>query len=97
MHYVFALFDPWRFEIKEYPSSGGYNIEVMRGRFKSLLQLKSNEGEIAPRFGLQFDGLHEIFREMPLKTDKDALTRIYNKILLDERARVEKINGRLPL
>lgn len=36
MHYVFALFDPWRFEIKEYPFSGAYRTDILRGKFRSL-------------------------------------------------------------
>jgi len=95
MHYVFALFDPWRFEIKEYPSSGGYKIDVMRNRFKALLQLKSNEGEVASRFGLQFDGLHEIFTEMPILKDTESLEKIYGKILLDEKLKREIRNGEI--
>ena len=36
MHYVFALFNPWRYEILKYPNSNGYDIDIFRNRFKSL-------------------------------------------------------------
>lgn len=90
MHFVFGLFDPWRFEIKEYPYSGDYNIDILRGRSKFLLHLKSNEEEIAPRFGLLFDGRHELFEPLPLVTDKDALDKLYRNIIEEERMRKEK-------
>jgi len=95
MHYVFALFDPWRFEIKEYPFTGAYKTEILRGRFRSLIHLKTNEGEIAPRLGLYFDGKHEIFSEMPLATDTVALEKIYKQITDEERERINKLTGKL--
>lgn len=95
MHYVFGLFDPWRFEIKEYPYQGAYNTEVLRGRFRSLIHLKSNEDEIAPRLGLYFDGKHELFQEMPIHTDKEALEKIYNRILAEEQEKRDRFKKTL--
>lgn len=92
---VFALFSPWRYEIKAYPHSEGYNIDVLRNRFRSLLMLKNNEGEMAPRLGMLFDGKHEIFQEMPLLTDKEGLDRIYNQIIKEEQERKEKFTKKL--
>jgi len=87
---MFALFSPWRYEIPWYPNADGYNIEILRDRFKSLLMLKNNEGEMAPRCGLYFDGKREIFKEMPLPTDKEKLNEIYDRIIIYEKERKEK-------
>ena len=95
MHYVFGLFDPSRFEIENYPKATDYNINILRGAFRSLIHLKSNEDKIAPRFGLLFDGKHELFSEMPMVTNKDALNKIYERIMNDERLRLTKISGKL--
>ncbi len=92
MHYIFGLFSPWRFEIEKYPSvNSGYDISILRNTFVSLLQLKSNEGEMAPRFGLRFNGLHEIFSEMPMLDNKPALDELYKEVLLQQRERVERL------
>lgn len=85
MHNIFALFDPNRFEIKEYPFAGQYNIDVLRGNFRSLLHLKSNTSEIAPRFGMLFSGAFEVFEAMPLPDDTESLRKIYAKIMDAER------------
>jgi len=90
MHHVFGLFDPNRFEIKEYPHSGDYNIDILRGRFKSLINLKTNEEEIAPRLGMLFDGRHEIFQELPKADDKEALEKIYLQIITEEKNKIAK-------
>lgn len=95
MHYVFALFDPWRFEIKEYPFTGAYKTEILRARFRALLHLKSNEGEIAPRLGLYFDGKHEIFTEMPSISDTEELQQLYDKVDKEEREKIEKLRSKL--
>jgi len=88
MHNVLGLFDPHRFNIEQYPYQGDYNIKILRNRFKSLIHLKSNEGEIGPRLGLLFDGMHEIFTEMPRLDDKDELEKLYREIREQE---LEKI------
>lgn len=82
-HVLWALFNPWRYEIKQYPYSPGYNIDLLRNRFRSLLMLKSNESEIAPRLPLLFNGLRETFTELPPLEDVDALDKIYKSINLD--------------
>lgn len=95
MHYVFGLFDPWRFEIKEYPCQGGYKTDVLRGRFRSLIHLKSNEDEIAPRLGLYFDGKHEVFKEMPMITETEKLNILYNQVIEEEKQKKEKFKNTL--
>ena len=92
MHNVFGLFDPWRFEIPAYPNSEGYNTKLMRGKFKALIHLKTNENEMGPRLGLYFDGLHEIFEQMPQLGDKDALNLMYEKIMREEQQKRLKAN-----
>lgn len=82
-HVLWALFNPWRYEIKQYPYSPGYNIDILRNKFRSLLMLKANESEIAPRLPLLFNGLRETFTEMPSLDDVDALDKIYKDINLN--------------
>lgn len=89
-HYCFALFDPHRFDIKEYPFSGGYSVEILKNRFKVLLHLKSNEGEIAPRLPMLFNGAQEIFTQLPSLDNKEELNRIYNQIIQEEKEKIQK-------
>ena len=53
---IWALFNPWRYGILTYPNTKGYNIDVMRNKFRSLIMLKNNLDEMAPRLGLLFEG-----------------------------------------
>lgn len=87
MHTVFGLFSPWRYELPHYPSSDAYDCGILRNRIKSILHLKSNEGEMSPRLCLKFDGKHEIFEELPQVQDKDALQKIYTDIIEQEKAK----------
>lgn len=93
--YVFALFIPHRFNIQSYPRSDDYNISILRSKAAFLLQLKSNEGEISPRFGLYADYLHQTFEPLPLAADKENLNKIYTKITEDEKQRVARLQGRM--
>lgn len=86
---LLGLFHPWKYEIKRYPYQDGYNTEVLRNNFRSLLMLKNNEGEMAPRLPLWFDGRKEIFSEMPALTEKDALDKLYAGILAEETRKRE--------
>ena len=86
---LLGLFHPWKYELKRYPYQDGYNTEILRNRFRSLLMLKNNEGEMAPRLPLYFDGKHEIFSEMPALNDTDALNAMYSRILKEEVERKE--------
>ncbi len=86
---LLALFYPWKYEIKNYPYHNGYNIDVLRNRFRSLLMLKNNHGEMAPRLPLLFDGKHEDFKELPALTETDTLNALYAKVLKEETERKE--------
>lgn len=88
---LWALFNPWRYEIKKYPHSEGYNVDILRNRFRSLIHLKNNEGELAPRLGLWFDGLRETFDEMPSVNEKETLEKLYRKIEIEETEKREKL------
>jgi len=92
MHTVFALFDPHRFGIDEYPyvETGGYDIKTLRNQFRSLLMLKSNNGEIAPRLPLLFKGAQEIFQKLPPLENKGELSKIYNTIIEEQRNKIKK-------
>lgn len=91
MFYLFGLMHPWKYEIKKYPYNDGYDVEILRNRFRALLMLKNNEGEMAPRLPLLFDGKHEGFTDMPSLTDKPALDKLYGQILAEETERKERI------
>lgn len=85
IHVIWALFNPWRYGILTYPNAKGYNIDTLRNRFRSLLMLKNNFDEMAPRLGLYFDGGKGTFTELPSIQDEEALQRIYLQELENER------------
>lgn len=87
---LLGLFHPWKYEIKRYPYHDGYNTEILRNNFRSLLMLKNNEGEMAPRLPLWFDGKREIFSEMPTLKETDTLNAMYARILEEEKLRKEQ-------
>jgi len=93
---LLGLFHPWKYEIKRYPYQDGYNTEVLRNNFRALLMLKNNEGEMAPRLPLWFDGRKEIFTEMPDLAEKDKLDKLYGDILA-EAARKKELYARKQL
>lgn len=86
---LLGLFYPWKYEIKRYPYHDGYNVEILRNKFRALLMLKNNEGEMAPRLPLMFDGKKETFTEMPDLKETDTLNSIYAGILSEETKRKE--------
>lgn len=87
MHSVNALFSPFKYSIEEYPFKGGYDIKILRNRFRSLIHMKSNLGDTAPRLGLFMDGLVETFKEMPPYTDKESLDALYKQLYEYEERR----------
>lgn len=86
---LLGLFHPWKYEIKAYPYHDGYKTDILRNQFRSLLMLKNNEGEMAPRLALHFDGKRELFTEMPDIKETDQLNGMYAKILEEESKRKE--------
>ena len=90
MFAVFAIFDPFRYDLKSYPNSEGYSIEILRNKAKFLLMLKANEYAMAPRLGMLFDGAKEHFEELPRPEDKLALEQLYTKIIQEERDKIAK-------
>ena len=84
MHVIWALFNPWRYGILVYPNTKGYNIDTLRNKFRSLIMLKNNLEDMAPRLGLYFDGAKGIFTELPHITDQEALQRIYSGVIEQE-------------
>ena len=85
IHVIWALFNPWRYGILTYPNAKGWNIDTLRNRFRSLIMLKNNFDEMAPRLGLYFDGGKGTFSELPSVQDEEALQRIYLQELENER------------
>lgn len=92
-HLIWSLFTPHRYEIPNYlgnQDNEGYDIRILRNKFKALLQLKTNNEEAAPRLCLYFDGLHEIFSEMPSLQNKEELDKIYRQIIQEEKEKIQK-------
>lgn len=89
-HILFGLFSPWRYEITRFPNAEGYQTDILRNNFRSLSIIKTNEGMMAPRLGLYFDGRREIFSEMPLPHELQKLETIYQNIVEEEQKRKEK-------
>ena len=88
MHVIWALFNPWRYEIPSYPRSqkeGGWNTECLRDKFRSLIMLKNNLEAMAPRLGLLFEGGKGTFEELPSVKEEDKLQRIYANVIAEER------------
>jgi hypothetical protein len=88
---LLGLFHPWKYEIKRYPYHDGYDTNILRNRFRALLMLKNNEGEMAPRLPLWFDGKHEDFSEMPSLHQSEELSKIYARIMKEEAERKEML------
>ena len=81
VHLLFGIFNPWRYEIEYYPSADGYNTGKLKNNFRSLLLLKTNDGEIPyGRLGMFFNGKVEEFAELPLTENKDQLEAIYREV-----------------
>ena len=88
MHLLLALFSPFKYEIPRYPYAEGYNIEVLRDKFRALLMLKNNEGIMAPRLPLLFDGGNEVFTELPRLEEKEKLDQLYQQIIREEKEKL---------
>jgi hypothetical protein len=85
-HIIWALFNPWRYEIASYPhQKAGWNTEILRNRFRSLITLKNNLEEMAPRLGLYFEGSKGIFSELPAVDNEEELGKLYRHVLEQEK------------
>ena len=87
---LLGLFSPHKYEIEQYPYSGAYNVKVLRNKLLSLLCLKNNNGECAPRLCLNFDGKNEVITELPQVEDKEALEKLYNAVMKEELEKKSK-------
>ncbi len=75
---VLGLFAPDRYEIRQHR---GYNIMKMQDNYRSLIILKSRDGEANARIGLYFNGKVNEFIELPPKEDFEKDPSLYDKIL----------------
>lgn len=83
---IWALFNPWRYGITTYPhQKAGWDIEVLRNRFRSFITLKNNLEEMAPRLGLYFEGSKGIFSELPAVDNEEELGKLYRHVLEQEK------------
>jgi len=95
---VFAIFDPNRYDIEHYPSKDGYDVKLMRDRFRSLLMLKNSDDAMAPRVGLRFDGLNEEYYKLPrYDTEKDALQKVYDEMYAEDQKKALRKNEQMPI
>lgn len=92
LFYGIGIFNPWKYELLRYPNGKGYDINILRNNFRGINIFKNNEGDTGARLGLFFDK-HENFRQMPLTTDEQSLQIIYNKIIEDEKNRLQKFGN----
>lgn len=83
-HLIFSMFSPHRHDIISYPTPSKanpdnyYRIDILGNKFRSLRIIKANDTEVGMRVGLLFDGVSEIFDELPLPSDKEALEKVYS-------------------
>lgn len=63
---IFGLFAPDRFGIAKYPEQDGYNIQVLKDAYRSLIILKSNISECNKEIPFYFDGACSRFDELPM-------------------------------
>lgn len=74
---VIGWFAPDRFGVRNYPEENGYNIELLRDNFRSLIILKSNLSRTNIEIPMYFNGAASVVRELP---KPDQMQVIYNKI-----------------
>lgn len=84
-HLILSMFSPHRHDIVSYPAPSKvnpdnyYRIDILGNRFRSLRVIKANDSDVGMRVGLLFDGISEIFTELPPPTDKAALDKVYQQ------------------
>jgi hypothetical protein len=76
---VFSLFNSAKYKAfdKNYK---GYNMEVLKNKFRWLTILKHRDGMDNISQSLYFDGRINYFKELPHPTQKEQLQEIYKKI-----------------
>jgi hypothetical protein len=85
MHLIFGLFNPSRYELISYPHppksdpENCYRIDILGNRFRSLRVIKSNDSDVGMRIPLRFDGISEIFEELPLPKTEE-IKKIYESL-----------------
>ncbi len=90
-HLIFSLFSPHRHDIMAYPkptkerADEYYRIDLLGNRFRSLRVIKANDTDVGMRIGLLFDGVGEIFTELPPPSDKIGMAKIYEKFNAKEK------------
>jgi hypothetical protein len=92
LFYGIGIFSPWKYELLRYPNNKGYDIDILRNNFRAINIFKNNESDSGVRLGLFFDK-HEVFRQMPVTTDEAALKLIYDRIIEEEKKRIQKFGN----
>ena len=76
---VFGLFNPTRYQAyaKNY---NGYNMEILKNKFRLLSLLKHRDGADNVTSPLYFNGEINYFKELPLPTETEKLNQFYKTI-----------------
>lgn len=78
---IFSLFNPSRYEMSK---CNGYDINVMRDKFREVGVHKNRLGAVGLELGLYFEGASGTFKELPPIKEESKLHGIYERIKLGE-------------
>lgn len=82
---VMSLFTPYNYELKDYM---GYDITKFKKNITFLEVMVNRDGESNNVAPLYVDGSVTYFKELPLPTDKQAISNIYE--FIDRTMKVSK-------
>lgn len=97
-HLILGLFNPSRYEILRFPippksnPKAFYDIDILGNRFRSLRILKANDTDVGMRIGLYFNGMSEVFDELP-PPDSDEMQQVYSD--LSGKPKFQKVRNQL--
>lgn len=74
---VIALFAPDRYGIQNH---NGYNIRILRDRYRSLSILKDRDGVSNMKLPLFFNGAVDFFKELPKPDDLENIRKVYEYV-----------------
>jgi hypothetical protein len=67
-----------------------YRIDILGNRFRSLRIIKSNDSDTGMRIPLRFNGISEIFEELPLPKTPE-IKRIYQELTKNSNSKYTPI------
>lgn len=72
---VIGIFAPNRYGITDYE---GYDINIMKDNYRSLIILKSNISSTNVEIPYYFNGKCSVMRELPKSSEREELLKVYN-------------------